>query len=122
MTFHLDTSTGKNLGIAELHGRLDAKNSNELITSFALWQQQASIFIFDCSGLDLIDSSGLGAIVSCLRKAIEQNGDLKLANLSPKVSMVLDLTKAKKLFAIFPNTESAIQSFETSGPESSTAP
>lgn len=111
MIFHVDGSTGKKLGIAELNGRLDAKNSSELLTSFERWQQQTSLIILDCSKLDLIDSSGLGAVVSCLRKAIEKNGDLKLANLSPKVAMVFELTKAKKLFSIFPDTGSALQSF-----------
>jgi anti-sigma B factor antagonist len=113
MTFHTDTSTGKKLGVAELIGRLDAKNSSELITSFALWQQQTSLFVFDCTRLDFIDSSGLGTIVSCLRKAIEHNGDVKLANLSRKVSMVFEITKAKKLFSIFPDTGSALHSFES---------
>jgi len=117
MTFHIDTSTGKKLGIAALIGRIDSKNSSELITSFALWQQQTSLFVFDCAMLDFIDSSGLGAIVSCLRKAIEHNGDLKLANLSPKVSMVFEITKAKKLFSMFPDTGSAIQSFEINSTE-----
>jgi anti-sigma B factor antagonist len=49
--------------------------------------------------------------VACLRKALERNGDLKLAGLNPKVSMVFELTKANKLFSIFPDTGSAIQSF-----------
>ncbi len=111
MTFHVDASTGKTLGLVELSGRLDAANSSELLKSFALWQQQANFFIFDCTKLDIIDSSGLGAIVSCLRKALEKNGDLKLAGLNPKVSMVFELTKANKLFSIFPDTGSAIQSF-----------
>lgn len=111
MVFHIDVTTGQNLGIAELSGRLDAKNSNELLTSFELWKQQTNLIIFDCTKLELIDSSGLGAVVSCLRKVIEQNGDLKLASLSPKVSMVFELTKAKKLFSIFPDTISALQSF-----------
>ena len=111
MTFHVDTSTGKTLGIVDLSGRIDAENSSDLLKTFAQWQQQTNLFIFNCAKLDLIDSSGLGAIVSCLRKALERNGELKLSGLSPKVSMVFELTKASKLFSIFPDTGSAIQSF-----------
>ena len=110
-SFSLHTSSGKTLGLAELSGRIDALNKSELQTSFDLWLKQTSFLIFDCSKLDFIDSSGLGALVSCLRKAIEQNGDVKLAHLSSKVSMVFELTKAHKLFSIFADTESAIQSF-----------
>ncbi len=111
MIFHVDASTGKTLGIVDLSGRLDAANSSELLKSFAVWQQQANMFVFNCTRLDMIDSSGLGAIVACLRKALEKNGELKLAALNQKVSMVFELTKAKKLFSIFPDTGSAIQSF-----------
>ncbi|ABL65845.1 STAS domain-containing protein [Chlorobium phaeobacteroides] len=115
MKFRVETLSGKNIGIAELSGRLDAENSGALQTSFALWQKQAVFFVFDCINLEFVDSSGLGAIVACLRKALEHNGDVRLAALGPKVSMVFDLTKAKKLFSIFPDTSGAIQSFGTGG-------
>ena len=107
----LHTSSGKTLGIAELSGKIDAKNKSEFQTSFDLWLKQTSFLVFDCSKLDFIDSSGLGALVSCLRKAIEHGGDVKLANLSSKVSMVFELTKVNKLFSIFADTESAKLSF-----------
>jgi len=111
MRFRIVSAAGKALGIAELSGKIDAKNKNELLTSFDIWLKQTSFLIFECSKLDFIDSSALGALVSCLRKAIEQNGDVKLAQLSSKVSMVFELTKANKLFSIFNDTDSAIQSF-----------
>jgi len=115
MTFHIDTSTEKPIGIVELSGRLDAENCSKLTSSFTQWLQQAAFFIFDCTKLDFIDSSGLGSIVACLRKALDNNGDLKLAVLGPKVSMVFQLTKANKLFAIFPHIAEAIQSFNSDG-------
>lgn len=111
MTFILDTSRGKNIGIAEITGRLDASNSNDLQKAFLAWQQQTPMIVFDCSALDFLDSSGLGAIVGCLRKALELNGDLRLASLNATVAMVFELTKAKKLFSIFPDTQQAIASF-----------
>jgi len=111
MTFNVDSSSGKAVGIAELSGRIDAVSVNELLTSFNLWLKQTSFLVFDCTQLDFIDSSGLGAFVSCLRKAIEKHGDVKLANLNPKVSMAFKLTKANKLFSIFSDTESAKLSF-----------
>ncbi|ACF43301.1 STAS domain-containing protein [Pelodictyon phaeoclathratiforme] len=115
MIFHLDTSTGQSVGIVTLKNRIDASNSSELQKVFTQWLQQASVFIFDCKELDFIDSSGLGAIVSCLRKALEQHGDLKLAALGPKVSMIFELTKAKQLFSIFSDATEALQSFSTVG-------
>jgi len=116
MNFHVDTSTGKKIGIAELSGRLDALSGSELQKSFQLWQKQADYFIFDCFKLNFIDSSGLGAVVTCLRKALEQNSDLRLAALGKNVSMVFELTKAKKLFSVFPDTAGAIHSFSAGCP------
>jgi len=67
--------------------------------------------VFDCTLLDFIDSSGLGAIVGCLRQAIEKKGDLRLAGLNEKVGMVFELTQAKRLFSIFANRGEAASSF-----------
>jgi anti-sigma B factor antagonist len=117
MIFHLDTSTTQPLGVVLLKKRVDANNSSELQKAFAQWLQQTSNFVFDCTELDFIDSSGLGAIVSCLRKALEHHGDVKLAALGPKVAMVFELTKAKQLFSVFSNSSEAIQSFGTVNPK-----
>lgn len=113
MTLHLDTSTGKTIGVARIEGRLDATNSGTLLQKFPEWLEQTNDFVFDCSALSFIDSSGLGAIVGCLRKALEKNGDLRLACLDPKVSMVFELTKAKQLFSIYHDCHEALDSFNT---------
>ena len=117
MKFSIDTSTGITIGIAELTGRIDAQNSNELQKAFTLWMMHTAFLVFDCSALEFIDSSGLGMIVGCLRKALEKNGDLRLVGLNPKVAMVFSLTKAERLFSMFSNTGDAIASF-TAVPDS----
>ncbi|NTV97858.1 MAG: STAS domain-containing protein [Chlorobiaceae bacterium] len=113
MKFHIDTTTGPHVGVAMLSGRIDAGNRIELQNSFMSWLLESTLFVFDCSGLDFIDTSGLGAIISCLRKAIDQKGDLKLAALGPKVSMVFELSRAKKLFSIYPDAAEAVRSYAT---------
>ncbi|MEI7787354.1 MAG: STAS domain-containing protein [Chlorobiaceae bacterium] len=115
MIFHLDTSSEKAIGIAELQGRIDANNCNDLKKSFSQWLQYSSNIVFDCSGLEFIDSSGLGAIVDCLRKALEAHGDLRLSGLGPKVSLIFEITKAKKLFSMYPDSPSAVASFSLLG-------
>jgi anti-sigma B factor antagonist len=116
MIFQLDTTTEKIIGIAALQARIDASNCSELQKGFSNWLQYSPNIVFDCSSLDFIDSSGLGTIVSCLRKALEQQGDLKLAALGPKVSLIFELTKVIKLFSIYPDTASAVKSFRTAEP------
>lgn len=111
MEFHIDTTTGMSIGVVTLAGRIDAENCGLLQASFMTWLKETTLFVFDCSGLDFMDSSGLGTVVSCLRKSLELSGDLKLAGLGPKISMVFELTKAKKLFSIFPDASEAVKSF-----------
>jgi len=111
MIFQLDTSTDKTIVVVALQARIDAHNRHELQKAFLHWLQYSANIVFDCSALDFIDSSGLGTIVSCLRKALEHKGDLRLAALGPKVSLIFELTKAKQLFSIYPDAASAITSF-----------
>ncbi|NTW52133.1 MAG: STAS domain-containing protein [Chlorobiaceae bacterium] len=111
MNFRLDSSRGFTIGIAELTGRLDAQNSKELQKTFVSWLQKTRCLVLDCSAVDFIDSSGLGAIVGCLRKTLEAAGELKLAGLNAKVAMVFELTQAERLFSIFTNAGEAAASF-----------
>ncbi|HWR01755.1 MAG TPA: STAS domain-containing protein [Chlorobaculum sp.] len=113
MNFRLDSTKGFTIGIAKLSGRLDAQNSQELQKTFSSWLKQTRFLVLDCSALDFLDSSGLGAIVGCLRKTLEKEGELKLAGLNAKVAMVFELTQAERLFSIFVNTGDALASFVT---------
>ena len=63
------------------------------------------------SGIDFIDSSGLGALVMLLKKATEEDKDVKLANLQAKPKILFEITRAYKIFDIFDSLEEAIASF-----------
>lgn len=63
--------------------------------------------ILDLSGVDFIDSSGLGAIVA----AMKQLGDerrLDLAGLTPAVDKVFRLTRMDTVFRLYPSLDSAM--------------
>ncbi len=111
MKFSLDNIDGRLVGIARLEGRLDARNSKPFQKTFLEWLEKTPLLVFDCTLLEFIDTSGLGAIVGCLRKALEKEGDLRLAGLNDKVSMVFEMTQAKRLFSIFANQSDAASSF-----------
>lgn len=111
MEFSLENAAGQLVGIVSLQGRLDARNCKSLQKLYAQWLEKTPFLVFNCSQLDFVDSSGLGIIVGCLRKAIEKEGDLRLAGLSDKVAMVFELTQATRLFSIFASTPEAVASF-----------
>lgn len=62
--------------------------------------------VVDFRGLGFIDSSGLGAIVACLKHLRERNGDLALA--APEASglrRLLDLTGLDRVLTLYPTVE-----------------
>jgi len=55
---------------------------------------------FDCSILDFVDSSGLGALISMQKLANERGGKLRLLSPKPSVIQVLELTRLHRVFEI----------------------
>lgn len=54
----------------------------------------------DLSNVEFVDSSGLAALVSAMKRAREQGGDLVLANPSDPVTVILELTRLDAAFDI----------------------
>jgi anti-sigma B factor antagonist len=64
--------------------------------------------VLDLSGVDFIDSSGLGAIVSCLKR-LGPRGSLAVAGASGAVSRLFTLTRMDKVFTLHPTVDSAVE-------------
>ncbi|WP_028279569.1 STAS domain-containing protein [Arthrobacter sp. H5] len=54
-----------------------------------------------------MDSSGLGALIGCLKVARQAGGDLRIACVQPQVKMVLELTSMHRVLAPHPTVEEA---------------
>jgi anti-sigma B factor antagonist len=63
--------------------------------------------VLDLSQVDFIDSSGLGALVSCLKR-LGPRGSLAVAGATGAVSRLFTLTRMDKVFALHPNVDSAV--------------
>ncbi len=100
------------IGIVKIEGKLVASNSNDLKTFFQSSLDKTIKFVVDLSEMDFIDSTGLGALVSCLKKAIEVDGDIYIANLATKPRLVFEMTRAFKIFTVFDDVMTALEAFE----------
>lgn len=69
--------------------------------------------IFDFSELHFVDSSGLGAILSCLRHLNARGGDLKLCSMSRPVRSLFELVRMHRIFDIYNSKEEAAAAFES---------
>lgn len=63
--------------------------------------------VVDLSEIDLIDSSGLGALISGLKLARQAGGDLRIAAPTRQVVTVLELTNLNRVLRVHTSAESA---------------
>jgi anti-sigma B factor antagonist len=108
MDINLKTVDGVN--VLSVEGRFDSscvdKYKRYVKTHL---DDESNHFIFDLSGLDFIDSTGLGLLVYFLKRNSENNGTTKICGLGTKVQMVFEVTKSYEIFDIYDDIESALK-------------
>jgi anti-sigma B factor antagonist len=67
--------------------------------------------VLDLSGVDYIDSTGLGALVMCATSLRRNHGNLKLLNPNRRNIELLVMTKLETVFEIFNDEQDAVNSF-----------
>lgn len=71
----------------------------------------AQNILLDLAGVTTIDSSGIGEVVSAYTTVTNQGGNLKLCNLSAKVSDILQITQLITVFDVYDDEDEAVASF-----------
>ena len=109
------------LAIESMHGdvallslpfeELDASNAAEFKRDMAPILEKHTRLVFDLGRVRFVDSSGLGAFLSCLRSVNARGGDLKLCGLSKAVRSVFELVRMHRVFDIHPTREAAVSAF-----------
>lgn len=67
----------------------------------------ATRVVLDLGGTEFMDSSGLGALIGCLKLARQAGGDLRIANVQPQLRMVLELTSMDRVLTPYDTVEEA---------------
>ena len=93
---------------------LDASNAAEFKRDMTPVIDSHSKLVLDLSRLRFVDSSGLGAFISCLRKLNAKGGDLKLCGMSKQVRGVFELVRMHRIFDICATSEDAVRAFRSS--------
>ncbi|MBU2494503.1 MAG: STAS domain-containing protein [Bacteroidetes bacterium] len=75
-------------------------------------EKGTSKIIVDLRKCSIIDSTFLGALVFSLKKITANNGNLRLVFNNNSQNNIFMLTGINKVFKIYPDLETAIQSFE----------
>lgn len=95
--FNVDTKTWH----ISLEGEMDIYNAPQLKEKLhRLIEQHPGDFILDCKNLKYIDSTGLGVLISALRRVKEYNGTMSIIHLKPYIHKIFIITGLDKIFAI----------------------
>jgi anti-sigma B factor antagonist len=112
MALQMTTRSFADTAIVECSGRIvlgeESANFRHLVKDLLTKCKQ---IVLDLGGVTYIDSIGLGVLIGLLISAQKAGGDIKLANLKPRLIDVLGVTKLMTLFETFDRAEDAAQSF-----------
>jgi len=64
--------------------------------------------VVDLSGVEFVDSSGIGAIISGLRTSREAGSSFRIANATAQVLAVLELTNVDRILPPYGSVEAAL--------------
>ncbi len=103
-----DKLVGKFLVVKPLEKRIDFKVSTDFTEKMAEFIESGNMFILlNLSEVEFIDSSGLGAIVSSLKR-MRGRGDLFICGLKETIITMFHLTRMDRVFRIFESEQEAL--------------
>ena len=70
--------------------------------------------VLNLAGVPYLDSAGLGEVVRAYTTVSRQGGNLKLLNLTKRITDLLSITKLLTVFETFDSENDAVQSFSAS--------
>ena len=82
---------------------------NSVLTRF---DRNTNQLVVDFSGVQYLDSSGVGALIRLAHHAKAISGTIQLVNLGGTPKKVLEMSNIIRLFTIAPDVESALKAWE----------
>jgi anti-sigma B factor antagonist len=100
--------------ILDLKGKMTLGEGDELLKDKinSLIHQGQKKLLLNLEGVPYIDSAGLGEIVRTYTTVSRQGGNLKLVNLTKRITDLLSITKLLTVFETFESEKDAVASFQ----------
>ncbi len=95
----------------DILGEPDTSNIRDKIHS--LVNDEVKHIVMDLGGVNFMNSSGLGALISSLTTMRNSGGDLRLARVGGKVQNLFVMTQLVKVFDTYETVERALLSFKS---------
>jgi len=108
----LDVETIEHLTVVTPHGDLDTAAADRFkrVLDDLLAQQRLRILL-DLGAVPYLDSTGLGALVSAMRRVRAVGGDIRVCALQPDVRSVLEITRLTKIITVHGSRADAIDAW-----------
>jgi anti-sigma B factor antagonist len=100
--------------ILDLKGKITLGEGDEALKAKinALTMGNRRSILLNLEGVPYIDSAGLGEVVRTYTTVSRQGGQLKLVNLTKRITDLLSITKLLTVFETFDSEDEALQSFK----------
>ncbi len=87
---------------------LETENVGAFRAAVAPVMEKSDTLILDLNEVGFMDSTGLGAMLSCLRSMKAKGGSLRVCSLKPEVQRLFDMVMMDRVFDIHPDVQSAL--------------
>jgi anti-sigma B factor antagonist len=109
----IDTREKNGVVILDLQGKLmggpDAETFKSAIRK--ILEKGSKRVIVNLHGVDWINSTGMGILISGYTTMRRGGGDLRLLNVSDRIQSILYVTKLNMIFRCFDDEDGAVESF-----------
>ena len=111
--FKLKRKDNEELSTLHIKGYLDAHTAPELESALqSLVDEGRYKIIVSFTELAYISSAGLGVFMGFIEDVRENNGDIKLTNMTPKIYRVFDLLGFPTLYEILDDEQEAVEKYQ----------
>jgi len=103
------------ISLLDISGRLTSFEAGALHDSISrLLKEGRKSIVLNLSGLQYLDSSGIGELARMYVSVVKGDGQMKIVGLSPRIEEILKVTHLYQVFPEFPSEEAALESFPKS--------
>jgi anti-sigma B factor antagonist len=111
--FDLTVTDRDNCAVLAVTGELDVATAPQLRQeAVRLASSGCTHLVIDLSGVDFLDSTGLGVIVGVLKRLRTHGGELAVAGAENHVRKVFDITRISDIVSMYDTADDACASFE----------
>ena len=107
----LNSQSVNGITVVQLPDKINAGNSRAFENDVKPLMDGNTRAIFDLTQVKHLDSSGLGAIVGCLKRLRTAGGDLKLCGMSAQIRTIFEIVRLHHVFDIYADQQEAIKSY-----------